>query len=644
MYQQEVVQLQLLISRHIQVAASYFWRRFWWQQQQLVDGLYYFSDNLHLCIYIFSGGSQQPVQLSDLSLFQSGRNQEYYAPKRRHGVCVHRSRRSCGRLLFFHESNARVSVAGLHGQAGCLADKDNSGIVSLACRRTLFVSKYMFVSDSDQIHFCENRVKVNFVSLQRIAFYISFQFFMQLANISRNRKKPNVSSCPISALFLYACSAMDVVNASDRMQSQSETVCVLSRKLRGVCSWITSQTSPLQARRNVIMCSQCATGRVAASYFWRRFWWQQQQLVDGLYYFSDNLHLCIYIFSGGSQQPVQLSDLSLFQSGRNQEYYAPKRRHGVCVHRSRRSCGRLLFFHESNACVSAAGSPWPGRMPGGQRQLGIVSLRVAGLFVSKYMSCVRFDQIFARIESKGNFVSLQRIAFYISFNFSCNLQIFQEIVRSRMHLVARFPPFSLRLFCDGCVVNASDRMQSQSETVCVLSRKLRGVCSWITSQTSSASQAQQRVMCSQCATCRVWPAATSGGDSVGSSNSWQTAVLLLGQPTTYVFTFSGGSQQPVQLSGPVSVSKRQEIRNIMLRNGGMASVFIVPDVRAAVCCSSTSPTPAFLWQASMARPDAWRIKITLEQLVSRVAGLFLFPNICSCQIRTRFIFARIESK
>ncbi|CAL6094179.1 Hypothetical_protein [Hexamita inflata] len=179
------------------VAASYFWRRFWWQQQQLVDGLYYFSDNLHLCIYIFSGGSQQPVQLSDLSLFQSGRNQEYYAPKRRHGVCVHRSRRSCGRLLFFHESNACVSVAGLHGQAGCLADKDNSGIVSLACRRTLFVSKYMFVSDSDQIHFCENRVKVNFVSLQRIAFYISFQFFMQLANISRNRKKPNVSSCPI---------------------------------------------------------------------------------------------------------------------------------------------------------------------------------------------------------------------------------------------------------------------------------------------------------------------------------------------------------------------------------------------------------------------------------------------------------------
>ncbi|CAL6094167.1 Hypothetical_protein [Hexamita inflata] len=550
MYQQEVVQLQLLISRHIQVAASYFWRRFWWQQQQLVDGLYYFSDNLHLCIYIFSGGSQQPVQLSDLSLFQSGRNQEYYAPKRRHGVCVHRSRRSCGRLLFFHESNARVSVAGLHGQAGCLADKDNSGIVSLACRRTLFVSKYMFVSDSDQIHFCENRVKVNFVSLQRIAFYISFQFFMQLANISRNRKKPNVSSCPISALFLYACSAMDVVNASDRMQSQSETVCVLSRKLRGVCSWITSQTSPLQARRNVIMCSQCATGRVAASYFWRRFWWQQQQLVDGLYYFSDNLHLCIYIFSGGSQQPVQLSDLSLFQSGRNQEYYAPKRRHGVCVHRSRRSCGRLLFFHESNARVSVAGLHGQAGCLADKDNSGIVSLACRRtLFVSKYMFVSDSDQIhFCENRVKVNFVSLQRIAFYISFQFFMQLA---NISRNRKKPNVSSCPISA-LFLYACsamdVVNASDRMQSQSETVCVLSRKLRGVCSWITSQTSPLQARRNVIMCSQCATGRV------AASYFWRRFWWQQQQLVDGlyyfsdNLHLCIYIFSGGSQQPVQLS------------------------------------------------------------------------------------------------
>ncbi|CAL6094181.1 Hypothetical_protein [Hexamita inflata] len=532
------------------VAASYFWRRFWWQQQQLVDGLYYFSDNLHLCIYIFSGGSQQPVQLSDLSLFQSGRNQEYYAPKRRHGVCVHRSRRSCGRLLFFHESNACVSVAGLHGQAGCLADKDNSGIVSLACRRTLFVSKYMFVSDSDQIHFCENRVKVNFVSLQRIAFYISFQFFMQLANISRNRKKPNVSSCPISALFLYACSAMDVVNASDRMQSQSETVCVLSRKLRGVCSWITSQTSPLQARRNVIMCSQCATGRVAASYFWRRFWWQQQQLVDGLYYFSDNLHLCIYIFSGGSQQPVQLSDLSLFQSGRNQEYYAPKRRHGVCVHRSRRSCGRLLFFHESNACVSVAGLHGQAGCLADKDNSGIVSLAcLRTLFVSKYMFVSDSDQIhFCENRVKVNFVSLQRIAFYISFQFFMQLA---NISRNRKKPNVSSCPISA-LFLYACsamdVVNASDRMQSQSETVCVLSRKLRGVCSWITSQTSPLQARRNVIMCSQCATGRV------AASYFWRRFWWQQQQLVDGlyyfsdNLHLCIYIFSGGSQQPVQLS------------------------------------------------------------------------------------------------
>ncbi|CAL6094177.1 Hypothetical_protein [Hexamita inflata] len=133
------------------------------------------------------------------------------------------------------------------------------------------------------------------------------------------------------------------------------------------------------------------------------------------------------------------------------------------------------------------------------------------------------------------------------------------------------------------VVNASDRMQSQSETVCVLSRKLRGVCSWITSQTSSASQAQQR-LCAASVLLAVWPPATSGGDSVGSSNSWQTAVLLLGQPTTYVFTFSGGSQQPVQLSDP-SLFQSGRNQNIMPETAAWRSVFIIPDVRAAVCCS-----------------------------------------------------------